>query len=122
MPRGVYDRKQTEEAPKEVEMGMVKPDVAEVKVSVSSKLPPLPKGIEARIEDGRYVMSDDGHPLCKECNHRQDMHHVWREVEHQGFERDMYGNKRETTWITKHKNFETPSNPCQHACKCWNYK
>lgn len=121
MPKGVYER--NEKKPVEataVEVQAV-PAVEEIQPKKSS-LKPLPKGINAVVEDGRHVMTDDGHPLCKECNHRQDMHHVWREVEHQGFERDMYGNKREANWTTKHKNFETPSNPCQHACKCWDYK
>lgn len=108
--------------PKDVVEGEV---MVEAPVKVRQVMAPLAKGMklsDVRIEEGRYYLLDDNHPLCKECSHRQDMHHVWREIEHHGMERDMYGNRRETSWLTKEKKFDVPQLPCQHACKCWDYK
>lgn len=117
MPKGIYERKSRETVTIE------KPDEVVIERK-EERLKPLPKELQDKviIEDGRYVLKDDNHPLCKECNHRQDMHHVWRETEHQGIEKDVYGAKREVTWIVKHKKFDVPILPCQHACKCGNYK
>lgn len=93
-------------------------------VPETESLGPLQKELrdDVFIEDGRYRMKNDNEALCKECNHRQDRHHVWREVEKNGVERDVYGVKREVTWIEKFKKFDAPVLPCQHACKCQNYK
>lgn len=72
--------------------------------------------------EGRWFTKLDHHPLCLECQHREDRHHDWDVTQHQAIRKNaMTGKEMEVEWTTKVKNYHR-SQPCQHACKCYQYK
>jgi len=79
------------------------------------------------LKDGRKYWKADNHPLCLNCEHRQEMHHDWKQVQE---------IENQKTWVQgsplpvitpvivmrKQKTYDIAIKPCQHACKCEDYR
>lgn len=61
------------------------------------------------------------HPLCFGCKHREDMHHSWQSEQVLQDFRDQTGKVSQRLVTIKHKVYDA-ARPCQHACKCTEYR
>lgn len=94
----------------------------------------MPRGIKnavaeevAEVAPDERRFSDEkdhkglGHPLCLNCGHREDMHHVWKHVQRIEEYRDRMGVVNQKTVVDRLQDYDA-NKPCQHACKCTEYK
>lgn len=116
-PKGSKNKTQEEEVVPSGTISEQVPVIAEKPV-VKKELPP---------EEGAYKTNDrwlsrDHTPLCINCGHREEMHHTWRHIERSRLVRNyLSGKNQEEKYVDKEKVYDS-QRPCQHACKCTDWK
>lgn len=80
------------------------------------------KPVKVRKYSDNKDHKGEGEPLCLNCEHRQDMHHLWNYHEKTVVGKTLGGEMltQEVKWKTV--KIEDGNRPCQHACLCKNYE
>ncbi len=104
MPRGIYSRKPEAESP-----------VAETPAQVVVQN--VPRSTQKVRNYQEHTI-----PLCLTCDHREEMHHDWKEHHQIVNVRDLSTLKMKQEIQTIREKDYTKGRPCQHACKCTEYK